>query len=308
MQQKPRLTFLLIDDQMTQMDGLLNAGRSKQILIHAVDNVLEGIARIKADPMKYQAVILDAKCKLSKEDKAETYNEAALRKALVELDGLEKATSMHLPRCIYTGYSDAAENNEVTEKVFIKGRVGVEDDLLDYLDGEVNMVPTRIVERDFAESLALCNDHYLPRDKRNLMLTLLLKMDSTGSAEIEQFMQGIRKFLEDMYIRMHSVDGQWLPAALLPNRRPSMTWCSIYISGREVKDSRDKSSAPIVICQGLAGVPSFISNGVQFLTQATHSASHTGTYQPSRFALRGLVFTLLEVLNWFKSEVDKRTP
>jgi len=138
MQQKPRLTFLLIDDQMAQMDGLVNAGRSKQILIHAVDNVLEGITRIKAEPMKYQAVILDAKCKLTQEDKAETYNEAALRKALVELDGLEKATSMHLPRCIYTGYSDAAENNEVTERVFIKGRVGVEDDLLDYLAGEAN--------------------------------------------------------------------------------------------------------------------------------------------------------------------------
>lgn len=307
MQQKPRYTFLLIDDQMAQMDDLINAGRSKQILIHAVDNVEEGVLRIKADPAKYQAVILDAKCKLTKNDKTEAYNEAALRKALVELDGLEKATSVHIPRCVYTGHSDAAANNEVTEKVFIKGRVGVQEDLLDFLAGEANMVPTRIVERDYADSLALCNDHYLPQSKRKLMLTLLLKMDSTGSAEIEQFMQGIRKFLEDMYIRMHSVDGQWLPAALLPNRRPSMTWCSIYISGREVKDSRDKSSAPIVICQGLAGVPSFISNGVQFLTQATHTASHTGTYQPSRLALRALVFTLLEVLHWFKNEVDKRT-
>lgn len=308
MQQKPRLTFLLIDDQMAQMDDLINAGRSKQILIHAVDNVEEGVTRIKADPAKYQAVILDAKCKLNKDDKAETYNEAALRKALVELDSLEKATSAHIPRCIYTGHSDAAANNEVTEKVFTKGRVGVEDDLLDFLAGEANMVPTRVIERDYAASLALCNDHYLPQNKRELMLTLLLKMDSTGSAEIEQFMQGIRKFLEEMYLRMRSVDKTWLPAELIPNSRPNMTWCSIYLSGREVKDSRDKSNAPITICQGLGGVPSYVTNGVQFLTQATHSVSHTGTYQPSRFALRGLVFTLLEVLNWFKSEVDLRTP
>ena len=168
------------------------------------------------------------------------------------------------------------------------------------------MVPTRVIERDYAASLALCNDHYLPQNKRELMLTLLLKMDSTGSAEIEQFMQGIRKFLEDMYLRMHNVDEEWLPAELLPNRRPSMTWCSIYLSGKEVKDSRDKDRPPVIICQGLAGVPNYVSNSVQFLTHATHSVSHTGTFQPSRFALRGLVFTLLEVLNWFKSEVDLR--
>ncbi|MFZ1693007.1 MAG: hypothetical protein WAT74_07420, partial [Flavobacteriales bacterium] len=214
----------------------------------------------------------------------------------------------HLPRCIYTGYSDAAENNEVTEKVFIKGRVGMEDELLDYLAGEVNMVPTRLVERDFAEMLSLCDDHYLPKEKRKLMVTLLLKMGSTGSAEVEQFMQGVRKFLEDMYLRMHGVDKLWLPVELLSRGRPSMTWCSMYLSGRDILDNKDKNAPPVLICQGLKGVPAYVSNAIQFLTQATNTVSHTGNFQPSQFALRGLVFTLLEVLRWYKGEVDKHTP
>jgi len=307
-EQNPPYTFLLIDDQQDQMEGLRNAGRFKSILIESVDNMEEGLIWIKREPKKYQALILDANCKRGLTDQSATMNESALNWFLTELRDYERKSNQYFARCIYTAVPKSAEIFRSTETVFIKGRVGEEDQLLDFLTGEVNMNPTRIVEQEFADSLDLCNDHYLPKAKREALLTLLQKRSSTETTEVEQFMQGVRKFLEDMYLRMHAVDKEWLPAELLPRRRPSMTWCSIYLSGREVKDTREQDKPPVFVCKGLSGVPSYISNAVQFLTHATHTVSHTGTFQPSRFALRGLVFTLLEVLNWFKSEVDKRTP
>ena len=302
---KPEYTFLLIDDEKAKMDAFINAGKQRRILIHAVDNVEDGIAKLKSDPNKYQAVILDAKCKLRKVDQAESYNEAALRKAIQELDAMAISMGRRLPRCIYTGYSEAAENNEVTEKVFMKGGPGTEVALFNYLSGEVNMSVVRRVEEEYAESLDLCNDQYIPVQKRAALLELLLKTNSTNAVEIEQFMQAVRKFLEEMYKRMNSVDSAWLPDVLFNRGNPILTRCSLYMAGvSEIKDSKSQQ----VICAGLAGVPKHISASIRFITEATHTTSHSTSYQPSQHALKGLSYSLLEVLHWFKNEVDAHTP
>lgn len=298
---KPDYTFLLIDDQKAKMSAFITAAQQRRILIHAVDNVEDGIAKLKADPERYEAVILDAKCKLRKADQAESYNEAALHTAIRELDAMAKASSRALPRCIYTGYSEAADNHGLTEKVFMKGGRGTEGALFDFLCGEVNLIPTRTIERDYAASLALCDDHYLPRAKRDAMLALLLRMNSTDATEIEQFIQSARKFLEDLYKRMNQLDNTWLPDVLTPKGKPTLTWCSIYMAGQDVKQNGS------IVCPGLAGVPKHISHSIRFLTDSSHTTSHTATYQPGQYALRSLVFALLEVLNWFKIEVDSHT-
>ncbi len=299
---KPEYTFLLIDDMKANMGAFIDAGKQRRILVHAVDNVEDGIAKLKAEPDRYDAVILDAKCKLKAADKTDNYNEAALRIALKELDTLAADTGNTLPRCVYTAHSDAAANNEVTEQVFMKGGPGTEGKLFDYLRGEVNMRPTRAMEKEFAHFLGLCNDDYLPSSKRAALLDILLKTRSTNPAEIEQSMQAVRKFLEEIYLRMKAIDAGWMPSALLPKGRPVLTWCSIYLSGQLVKDKNTGAT----ICNGLAGVPPHIAHSIRFLTDATHTTSHTGTYQPTQHALRSLVHTLLEVLNWFKNEVDAR--
>lgn len=301
---KPEYTFLLIDDQKSEMDSFISAGKQRRILLNAVDNVEDGISKLKAEPDRYQAVILDAKCKLRKSDQAESYDESALRTALKELDAMAKMAGHALPRCIYTGHSEAAANNKLTEKVFMKGGRGTENVLFDYLCGEVNMSPRRAIERAHADSLDLCNDEYLPAAKRQAMLELFIKADSTNAAEIEQFMQAVRKFLEDMYVRMNQVDSSWLPDVLVPLGRPNLTRCSILMSGADVKDGKDGP----VICARLTNIPKHISHSIRFLTEAVNTTSHTGTYQPTQHALKSLVFALLEVLHWFKNEVDTRTP
>ncbi|MGV9013529.1 MAG: hypothetical protein ACOH13_13120 [Flavobacteriales bacterium] len=300
---QPEYTFLLIDDQKSEMDGFINAGKQRKILIHAVDNVEDGLVKLKADPDRYQAVILDAKCKFRKADLAESYNEAALRAAIKALDEMGKVSGRLLPRCIYTGYSEAAANNELTEQVFMKGGRGTEAGLFDYLCGEVNMSASRAIERDHAATLALCNDEYLPKAKQAPLLELLLKTSSTNPAEIEQFIQSARKFVEDMYKRMNQVDNTWLPDVLFNRGNPNLTWCSLYMSGvKEIKDSRTQQ----VICQGLQGVPKHICHSIRFLTDATNTISHTGIYQPSQHALKSVAFALLEVLHWYKNELDLR--
>jgi hypothetical protein len=304
---KPKYTFLLIDDLKANMGSTIDAGKQRGILVLAVDNVEDGIARLKADPNKYDAVILDAKCKLKASDTADSYNEAALRTALRELDDLDGRTGRPLPRCVYTAYSDAAENNQMTEKVFMKGGPGTEGKLFDYLRGEVNLRPTRAIEKEYASSLELCNDDYLPAAKRAALLELLGKMASTNATEIEQFMQVVRKFLEEMYKRMNAFDKAWMPDVLFNRGNPILTWCSIYMSGKNVEDSRTESRTKITVCAGLSGVPTHVAQSIRFLTDTTHATSHSGTYQPSQHALRSLVFALLEVLQWFKTEVDTRT-
>lgn len=300
---KPEYTFLLIDDQKAEMEAFINAGKQRRILVHAVDNVEDGLRRLKAEPTRYDAVILDAKCKLKAGDNSDSFNEAALRTALRELDEMKVKTGKLLPRCVYTAHSDAAANNEVTEQVFRKGGPGTEGRLFDYLRGEVNSIPTRIIERDYEDSLALCDDAYLPSAKREAMLSLLSRINSIDAAEVEQFMQAVRKFLEEMYKRMHSVDPDWLPGVLFSRGNPVLTLCSLYMAGvPEIKDSRTGQ----YICSGLAGVPKHISASIRFITEATHTTSHTGSYQPSQYALKGIVFSLLEVLRWFKNEVDLR--
>lgn len=297
---KPRFRFLLIDDEKDQMTAFIDRAKQKMIQVKAMDNVEDGLVELRAYPDLYHAVILDAKCKLRKEDTAERYNESALRTALKNLDDLQKSIHSKIPRCIFTGHSDAYANNELTEKVFMKGQSGSDEALLDFLVAEVHANPINTIQWLYADVLRIFSEGYLNQTKRSDFIQLLLNMDTVQSTEVQQYMQLVRKFIEDMYLRMNSLDPAWMPTVLIPNNRPNLLWCSIYMSGKEVKHPATKAK----LADGLIDVPGHIAATLEYLTKMTNTASHSGSVKPTNHALKSLVFGLNEVLLWFKQEVD----
>lgn len=294
---KPEYTFLLVDDQKSEMDAFINAGKLRRILIHAVDNVEDGIAKLKADPDRYEAVILDAKCKLRRGDLAESINESALRKAISDLDAMAKATGRMLLRCIYTGNPEAAANNELTEKVFRKGGPGTEAALFDYLIGAIKHDPRNVVVRRYEDVLSMFSSGHLPIAGKEDLVHLLMELDDLNPSKVTSNLTRVRRALEMMLRQLHEFDDHALPAHVLN----SISGVSESIHFLAAKGSYAGNVTSIL--------PEHLFNILYTTQKVTSKAgAHFQKEFVSHYAMRSLAYGLLEALLWFKNFVDENYP
>ncbi|MCB0781036.1 MAG: hypothetical protein KDC03_16190 [Flavobacteriales bacterium] len=294
---KAQFTFLLIDDEKSAMGAFIDAGKQRRILIRAVDNVEEGLDRLKADPEGYQAVILDAKCKLKKTDQAESYNEAALHTALRQLDEMARRSGNKLPRCIYTGHSEAAANNEVQERVFMKGGRGTESAVFDYLVGAVRDHPRNVVLERYKDVFSMFDSGHLPAAGKEVFILLLMEQDEVALSEVRTNIGRIRKGLE-MLLKQYSA---LIPRELPPSVLRAQGWVSDAIHRLAARGSYE-NDVPQILPEHLFS----ILYTTQKASSATGSHYHEGFV--SHYAMRSLTYGLLEALLWFKEHVNNNHP
>lgn len=294
---KPDHTFLLIDDQKADMGAFIDAGKQRRILIHAVDNVHEGIERLKAYPERYEAVILDAKCKLKKTDPVEHLTEKPLRVALIEIRELERRLDRIIPKCIYTADQTAAQNSEADGEVFRKGPPGTERALFDYLISEVRSNPRNIIAVRHKDVLAMFDSGHLPAKGREDLMQLFLELDDLNPSKVKSNLTRVRNALEMMLISLSEKAEKELPKSFLEGH----SWVSNvihYLSGKESQG---------VIREQL--IPDHLFSLLYTIQKATSSTgAHYYEGFVSHYAMRSLAYGLLEALLWFKTFVDENYP
>lgn len=288
--------FLLIDDKKDQMSSFSDAGKQRSIRIISVDNVEEGMRKLKADPDQFHAVILDAKCKLKKTDAVEHLTEKPLRIALSEISELERKLDRLIPKCIYTADPIAAENSEGDAEVFRKGPIGTEKTLFDYLIAEVQSNPRNIICKRYQDVLEMFDSGHLPVKGKEDLIQLLLELDDQNPSKVSSNLIRVRRALEMFLTRLSEIDGALLPKSMLQ----STSWVSEtlkFLAAREHYSDRN----PVL--------PEHLYS-ILFTAQKATSKAGAHWYNDfvSHYAMRSLAYGMLEALLWFKTFVDENYP
>jgi len=291
------LSVLFIDDKEDEMVEFKTLARQNRIIIRTAHKSAEsGLDELSSNLSKYQAVILDAKAFRKKDQVAGTENFGSLRDCINGIKEIERNNKRKIPFCVYTGHIETmGEAWEDDLKVFVKGEQ--QEEMFAYLKEEMRKLPETETISRYSDVFELFDKGYLDLDYREKLLFVLMNYESRQKQELEGALTQIRKILEGIYKAL-GVMGRIDPQ-LLPNNRPNLEWCQRYISGLDI-DELDHIPSAIV--------PAHIGWALKVLKENS-SAAGAHDYEDSvhNFTLKTMVFSLLDVLLWFKNFAKKNS-
>ena len=190
---------------------------------------------------------------------------------------------------MYTGHMDTmGESWEDDLRIFVKGEQ--QKEMFAYLKEEVKKLPETEIIMMYSDVFELFDRGYLDTSYREKLLFILMNYESRQQQEVEGAITQIRKILEGIYKAL-GIMGRIDPV-LIPNNRPNLEWCQRYISGLNI-DGFDEIPPAIV--------PSHIGWTLKILKENSSAAgAHDYGDSVHNFALKTMVFALLDVLLWFK--------
>ncbi|MBK7573356.1 MAG: hypothetical protein IPI10_17785 [Bacteroidetes bacterium] len=243
----------------------------------------------------YEAIIIDGKGQLSKDSKTE--DESHLSVAIGWLKE-QKGRGLSIPIFINTGFHDEISkyhrpDNDVIE-IFQKG----ENQTLKMFDSVRKAVESkegRKLENLYADVFSVFNNHYLPAEKKALLLQALIASQNQNCLKSD--FNAVRELLELVYFKLNVIGV--LDNKYFPSGRPNFEWCYRFLCNLDVSTPTWKDS-PI----GYATFPvhiGYIVNGVKNVS-SVFSHSYNEEYTP--YALKSITYGVMEVLLWLKKFVD----
>ncbi len=154
------------------------------------------------------------------------------------------------------------------------------------------------IRNKFSRYFELMDNKYLPRTQDQKLFTLLYQLDENKSNFNE-----LRNILECIFKRLNASDLNILPNSLFhPDGRPNLGWIIQYLKGEKISDfnknilyEKDKNGMR---------VPNHIAYTIEFLKQLTSAISHDYKEKVTINAFNGAIFSLFEIFEWLKAEID----
>ncbi len=301
------IDILLIDDEKEYCQSLrsrfLSIGEDSDlnIQVKGFQNLEDGFAELEKDS-KYKAVILDAKA-LIKTDQ-ETADLDFLPVALHRLEKLNQKTGrVHTPFAVITGYYD----NFLSFDTLIKEQKGKlfdkssqEEEMLQYLLNEIENAENTKVEKQYADVFEIFDKGYLGSDFRTELLKIL--KTTNDNSKNQENLRAIRVIQDEIYNTLNRKSSSIVPNGLSAVER------NRYLSGNFDNRARQQTST---VYQ--TETISYLSSAIYKISSefGNHPPRKPTTVaveyweMPSNYAVKSLVFALLEQLLWFKNLMEK---
>ncbi len=278
-----------------------------EVIVTSFDNLKEGYAELEKNISKYKALVLDAKCII---DKGENESFEFLPKALRELTEINRKTGqIHLPFAINTGYYGYNEvkifMREIAEQggqLFDKSD---EENMLAFLFAEIAKLENTKIEKQYANVFELFELGFMPpnpTDCRQKLLKILKNIDNP--AENIAILQDARVIQDEIYkiLQQSKINGLSRSFSFMEKNK--------FLSGNEdFVDSNDKRKGkqPTTTVYQTPAL-SYLASNVNQICSAfgNHSTTRPENVEvkywevPSNYAVKSVVFALLEQLLWFK--------
>jgi hypothetical protein len=318
------IDILLIDDNKDYCRSLRNRflqiGEDIDLNIQVRDfqNLEDGFAELEKDS-KYKALILDAKALITPEQETEDFNFLPL--ALHRLEKLNQKTGrIHTPFAVITGYYD----NFLSFDTLIKEQKGKlfdkssqEEEMLQYLLKEIENCKITKIEKQYADVFQVFDKGYLESKFRKELLQILQNIED--SSQNQNILRAVRVIQDEVYIELNRKN--IVPSAIqkLNNRTNrnenfplSFADKNKHLSGNEIWDNSVKKN--------IASTTIYQTSAISYLASAIYKiSSDFGNHppqkptnvavdyweMPSNYAVKSLVFALLEQLLWFKNLMEK---
>jgi hypothetical protein len=314
------IDILLIDDNKEYCRSLRNRflqiGEDIDLNIQVKDfqNLEDGFAELEKDS-KYKALILDAKALITTDQETADLN--FLPVALHRLEKLNQKTGrIHTPFAAITGYYDNFLSfdtliEEQKGKLFDK--TSQEEDMFQYLLSEIKNTENKKIEKQYADVFEIFDKGYLDSKYRVKLINVLSNIDDASKAN--SILQDLRVIQDEIYNALNRKDENIVPSTVSKwnNRKridedvsPSFGDKNKHLSGNEesYKPTTTVYQTPTI---------SFFANTIyrvssSFGSHASPKPSNvTVEYweMPSSYAVKSLVFALLEQLLWFAELMRK---
>lgn len=314
------IDILLIDDNKEYCRSLRNRflqiGEDIDLNIQVKDfqNLEDGFVELEKDS-KYKALILDAKALITPEQEKDDFD--FLPVALHRLENLNRKTGrVHTPFAVITGFYDNFKSFETIikeQKGKFFDKSSQEEDMFRYILSEIENTESRKIEKQYANVFDVFDENYLDSKYRVKLINILLNIDDDSKAD--SILQDLRVIQDEIYNALNRRDVNIIPSTVSKwnNRKqinedvsPSFGDKNKHLSGNEVsyKPTTTVYQTPTI---------SFFANTIyrvssSFGSHASPKPSNvTVEYweMPSKYAVKSLVFALLEQLLWFAELMRK---
>lgn len=287
---KPDYTILLVDDDNIYSQTLVESAFDDfAIGIVHYEDWENAYTQLKGNPDKFQAIILDAKGKLTQDDSSESMSH--IINALQDLKKLE-GHELFFPYVINTGYFDDSVMEHLRGvKIFAKGN---EEEMFRYLIDQIKCSPANRIRKKYENIFSLFDDSKLPSQMGlKLQEVLIFAESSSWQKAPDDFFNPVRKILESVFWKLKEL--KLIDERCFPKNEINLKGCINFLSGNTVKIGLIQFTGPRII-------PDHINYSMTYLYETTSTFSHQylKDNEVSPYALQSVVLALCEVLFWFR--------
>lgn len=283
-------SILIVDDQKEFVDAFITKMSAKGINV-ATARSFEGLQQqMPKLHHKIAVVILDIKCLIS--DNQEVENEDFIGTAITYLD----QNFQKFPRIILTGDEESFagfKRFNGNEAVFLKGQ---EDELFErikwYCDNSENLQ----IKRLYPEIFQIFEEGLMDSIQEANLINILKKIDEKNPLEFKGIIANIRSLQETIYKSINQKNKTIVPNTMFqPNGMIKWNPLMTHLIGNPSGNSRIPVNGSYK--------NQTIFNFADCLYWSSGQYIHTvpaGSYMISQYALKSLIYNLLELLIWAK--------
>jgi len=200
--QKPEFNIMLVDDEVSYAKTWTErAFEDYGIDLFHYEDWEKAYLQLKAEPARYQGIILDAKGKLTKDDTSESM--AHIITALQQLKEME-GQGYIIPYVINTGFK---EDNVVQSikgiTIFSKGH---EEEMFSFLIDRIKSLPETRIRKKYEMVLQLFDDRILPAGlERKFLDVICFAENPSWHKASDDFYNPARKIMESVFRKLNDL-------------------------------------------------------------------------------------------------------
>lgn len=292
-----KYNILWIDDEYKKQIAFITLAEQEDIIIDAVESHEEGMLKLNANNHFYDAVILDAKVKLNKEDTTtDLKGLKASRDFLIEYN-----KDYVLPYFIFTGQPDYQKNSIFEDSYGKYYTKGVDNEqMLEDIKNAIANKPETQVKKDFPEVFIPFKKKIIDQKYEQLLIDILINYQNKDyrkkNVTVQRdLLEAILKSLNNPipYLNDDFFDARY-------NDKPNLEYCVKYIEQRTVNVHKTNKTHNSSI-----RIEKTISIAFRLLKESTNELSHLNDNNIVKYPFLNNTFLLLQLLIWLPKFVEK---
>lgn len=287
--------ILIVDDRQDYVSEFTTIANMKGITHVATARSFEGLKeKMEKLHHKIAVIILDIKC--LKYDSQESENEEFIGMAITFLE----QNYPKFPRIILTGDEESFSGFKRfngNEEVFLKGR---EDELFEKIKWYCEHSENLKIKREYFEIFEIFEKGWMDSIHEIQMLNILKNLNEKDSSKFKGILTDARSMQEAIYKKINQKNKTVVPDDMFKTNG-MIEWNKLmkHLIGKSSETNCIKQRIPTPISYKNQTIFNFADSLYWSCGEYIHENPNR-TYMISRYALKSLIYNLLELLTWAK--------
>lgn len=287
------------DDCNTTGSNFIGQAEQYEVDLIAFESHEEGIAYLDNNFDTIDAVILDAKVKLRKEDTvAKLDGLKASRDKLIEFNQTDD-----LPFFIFTGQPDYVSNDIFREsygEFYVKGED--EEKLIQDLIDRIEQKEDYILKKKYKTLLSSCSDSFLGHDNYSRLFNLVKDIENGSKINnSEDMLTAVRKIVEGLFSALGKLE--IIPSNLI-GTKGWINGSSLFLSGKHSDYQLLQDIVPPIIRFNIYKLLAIIQDGSHAYGDLKYEVDKYLKNSKSDYLFRSCVYSLFDLVLWFNEFVS----